>query len=107
MSGRAIVDRIVVADRHPATVVRPDGTVVEGARVVLTREELFVFEVAGGRVVEAARLAWTPGESQLGRGPWSVATGGGAWSVERGSGCGCSSPLKRFVPWTPWRVGRL
>lgn len=100
-------ERVVVADRHPATVVDPEGTVIDGARVVLTRDEVFVFVVRESGVVELAREPWSATDSVLGRSAWRVAGRSGVWAVERGSGCGCGSPLKRFVPWTPWRVGRL
>lgn len=100
-------ERVVVADRHPATVLGPDGTTYDGARVVLTRESMFVFVVHAGVVEMLVVQDYDAEQSVLGRRGWTVAADDGAWTVERGSGCGCSSPLKRFVPWTPWRVGRL
>lgn len=103
----AQVDRVVVADRHPAIVVGPDGAVHTGARVVLTRDELFVWVVDGDQPRQVVQVRWELADSEVGRGPWVVATGVGEWRVQRGQGCGCSSPLKRLVPWTPWRVGRL
>ncbi len=65
-------ERVVVADRHPATVLDPEGSVVDGARVVLTRDELFVFVVRATGVVELARERWSSEESTLGRNAWRV-----------------------------------
>lgn len=101
-------ERVVVADRYPAVVFAPDGSRYEQARVVLTRDQLYVFVVEGDQVVQVPPTqVWLPKGSVIGRGAWTIYAALGEYRVERGQGCGCSSPLKRFVPWTPWRVGRL
>jgi len=123
MSGRlpGVEDRaprtdapIVVADRFPATVTTPDGQVWRGARVVLTYDELFVWRADGaeptprGEPVLVARHGWRVLDSDVQRNRiWKIATEAGEFVAAKGGGCGCGSPLKTFVPWRPYRVGRL
>lgn len=102
----AAEQRVVIADRFPAVVCDPDGRIHDRARVVLTRDEMFVWVENGGGVHELVRQRYQLDGSTVGRGDWSILAVGGPWLVQRGHGCGCGSPLKRFVPWTPWKVGR-
>lgn len=99
-------ERIVIADRFPAVVHTPGGARLLEARVVLTRDELFVWQARGGEVQLVTQESWSGEPPHYGSGVWAICGALGEYRVERGGGCGCSSPLRRFVPWTPWRVGR-
>jgi hypothetical protein len=109
--------RVVVADRFPVTVTGPDGYPRSGCRVILTRpteqEPGWLWVWLDTRPTPELLICtpWdqdttTPPGLDL-RQPWQLATGAGRYTVEAGWGCGCSSPLKRMLPWQPMRRGRL
>jgi hypothetical protein len=112
----AEVDRVVVLDRFPVTATAPDGTQYRDCRVICTRPSP---EAAGWMWVWTDRrptpelitdTAWHQGSSTLTRDtrqPWLLTTPTGKWRIERGYGCGCGSPLKRMVPWSPMKRAAL
>lgn len=105
----------VIADRYPATVHCPDGTVLRNARAILTRADgdmpprLWLYTDRRPEPHLHASLPAELAETRIphGRGTWTVATDTGAYRVERGRGCGCGSPLRRWKPWAPYQLAGM
>lgn len=101
---------VITHDVYPAEVVLPGDRVLREARAVLTAQRLYVWVRHGAGVSLAFEAPYDPTGSTLprqvtrGRG-LDVATSEGGVLVNKGRGCGCSNPLKRFVPFTPMRSG--
>lgn len=107
---------LVVYEAFPAVVRTPDGTELRDAKVAVTADadrrpaDLYVWVARGGLAVREVCSPVLVAESRFPpryapRAPWKVATGMGVYSVTPGGGCGCGHPLRRWTPWTPWRVG--
>jgi hypothetical protein len=99
---------VIRRDRMPARVTLPDGRDLAEARVILTGARIYAW-VGGSRGVElVAELEYDREASVAPRGSdalWTVETSEGPVVVQRGSGCGCGSPLRSFVPFSPMRSG--
>jgi hypothetical protein len=88
----------------PASVLLPDGTAVHRCRVYLTDTGLRVY---AARPADGVTPQWespidftttpTPNLAAWGTGI-DVCTDAGLVVVTPGGGCGCGSPLKRWVP---------
>jgi hypothetical protein len=99
---------MVRRDRMPARVRLPDGVDIAECRAVLTQERLYVWAATPAGVELRAELPYDPDRSVTPRGDralWTVQTPEGIATVERGAGCGCGSPLRTLVPFTPMRSG--
>lgn len=94
----------------PAAVLQPDGELLRMARIGVAAPSpdgpliMRVFTSAGGVVAlhaEVTIAAFDQPVSPLRPGrPSYVVTDldGGVWAITKGAGCGCSDPLKRFMP---------
>jgi hypothetical protein len=109
-------DRVVVIDRFPVTATAPDGTVHHKARLLCTRPTpdqpgwMWLWTDTRPEPTLVHLGPWDRDASQLSgntRTAWHIATPDGTWRIDPGAGCGCGSPLKRLVPWTPMRRSRL
>jgi len=99
-------DPVVVRDVYPAEVTLPDGTLLRGALVKVTREGVYVW--TGERVLSYAEARSEPGEVLTPdyltrREPLVTATADGPVVVWKGAGCGCGSTLKSYRPFQPER----
>lgn len=110
--------RVAVVDRFPVTATAPDGHEYRAARIILTRptadhpgwcwiwresrpEPELLVDAEWSTPTRGALAGMQPGAT------WLVDTPDGVWRIDRAGGCGCGSVLKRMVPWTPMRRGRL
>lgn len=101
----------VVFDVYPATVLSPDGAVVDSTkcRAIGTPSWLVVY--GERRLPETARpVARTVAKIPLvasrphprSAGAWIITDDQGQeWTVTRGSGCGCNSPLRHLLSPVP------
>ncbi len=98
---------VVVRDLFPARVVVGDR-VLTGALAVITRDRLLVYIT---RAAPALDVPYRPEASTVPR--YNAGTrepahltldDGRVATVTRARGCGCSSPLRGWHPWAPWRV---
>lgn len=97
----------------PAKVTQPDGTEVRLAKIGVAGPPdalvLRVFTSEAGVVGLHAEVPIVSFDRPLsplrpGRPTYVVtSTDGAVWSITKGAGCGCSDPLKRFMPdsWRP------
>lgn len=109
--------RVVVADRFPVQVTGPEGFERSNCRVILTRPTpdspgwAWIWTDTRPTPELLVCTPWDVDASGLqihaGRVPWRLVTDAGTYTVATGWGCGCSSPLKRLIPWSPMRRGRL
>lgn len=98
---------VVVRDAFPARVVTPRA-IFTTARVVITRDRLLVYVDRGDPVLDEP---YDPARSTVPRynAPSSVPStlallDGTEVIVTRQRGCGCSSRLRGWRPWQPYRV---
>ncbi len=76
----------------PVTVTDPDGTTHREAR--LYDGSVYVWDATA----QSGVAIWTGVFDGPQRGPWTMETPEGAVTVTRGGGCGCSAPMKRWLP---------
>ncbi len=116
MTAPAEADRVVVIDRFPVVATNPDGTTNPKARLVCTRPTatgpgwMWVWTDTRPTPTLVYSGPWDADASQLAqntRTPWQLSTPDGDWRIAPAAGCGCGSPLARYVPWTPMRRSRL
>lgn len=99
----------------PADVTLPDGRMLTNALAIATHARLYVWtrragaprEVALTYLAEHTEAASSlRAQAALPSAATRIEIGGdGSAVIRRGSGCGCSDPLKTFVPWAPQRSG--
>ncbi|MEV1294464.1 hypothetical protein [Pseudonocardia sp. NPDC049635] len=105
----------VIADRYPADVTCPDGTVLRNARAILTRGEvgeparlwLYTDRRPDPDLYGAPTVVLTETRVPHGRSPWTVTTDTGRFQIARGRGCGCGSVLRRWKPWPNYRLAGM
>lgn len=74
------------------------------AMVVVTRDDVRLYQLFKGEIVETFKAPYDPlastltEEYRLRIEPLIVATAEGTLTVTQASNCGCSNPLKRFKP---------
>jgi hypothetical protein len=99
---------VVVRDVFPARVVIGDR-VLTSARAVITRDRLVVYIERGEPAVDEPYLpevSTVPAYNASQREVAYVYLGEGRIAVvTRQRGCACSSTLRGWHPWAPWRVG--
>jgi hypothetical protein len=105
---------LVVRDVFPAEVAVA-GVVFRSARAVVTRERVYVWLAQDGAPKLVLSSAYDPATSSVAvlNAPRSKAShlqladddeyGSAMLHVNGQRGCGCSSPLKAFTPWQPYR----
>jgi hypothetical protein len=105
---------VVVRDVFPAE-VSVGGSVYRTARVVITRERVYVWQAEGRDRHLRVEFAYDPERSAIPRYNASpreeakvyartVDDLAGALIVRRQRGCGCGSSLRGWRPWQPYRV---
>lgn len=98
---------VVVRDVFPARVVVGDR-VLTGARAVITRDRLIVYITRAAPALDAPYLpeqSTVPRYNAAPREPAHLTmVDGQQATVTRQRGCACSSPLRGWRPWQPWRV---
>lgn len=101
-------ERVVLRDVFPATVAVDGVPAYRSARVIVTRDRLYVYLTRATPVVDAPYdpAASTVPRYNAPRQQRTVVrlTSGTTITVDRQRGCGCSSPLKHWRPWQPYRV---
>lgn len=86
-------------DMFPATVTRADGTEITPVRVVVTDEELYVFQDSNPRPIEVL-IAPIYDYRTLSRTHYRVVTDEDREQIEitKRAGCGCGNKLRGFRP---------
>lgn len=74
-------------------------------KVYENNDTLHAFAAVNGQVVEVAALPLALPLSATGRAWTAMGVDGTVWTVTKTGGCGCSSPLKRWSPPQPQRIG--
>jgi hypothetical protein len=106
---------VVVRDLFPAE-VQVGGSVYRTAFAVITRERLYVWQAEGRDRILRFVMEYDPGRSTVppyhapprqearlyAAGPRDDLAG--AVVVRRQRGCGCSSSLRGWRPWRPYRI---
>jgi len=101
---------VVIRDVFPAE-AHVDGIVYRSARVVITRERVYVWQAEGRERVLRLDEAYTSVVSTVPRYNASprehatlalVAEPERVLVVRRQRGCGCGSPLRGWRPWSPF-----
>lgn len=99
---------VVLRDVFPALVAVDGDPTYRSARVVVTRDRVYVYLT---RTAPAVDAPYTSEGSQIPRynAPRTHRmivrlASGATLTVDRQRGCGCSSPLKAWRPWQPYRV---
>jgi hypothetical protein len=102
---------VVIRDVFPAEAWLGDGNVYRSARVVVTRERVYVWQAEGRDRHLRLDAAYDPERSTVPRynaGPREqtiLALDDGpvpSLVIRRQRGCGCSSPLRGWRPWSPF-----
>lgn len=101
---------VVVRDLFPAE-VQVGGLIYRTAFAVITRERLYVWQAEGRDRILRAERVYDPAASLVPRynapprqEAHLVLDGGVDAVVRRQRGCGCSSSLRGWRPWQPYRV---
>lgn len=101
-------DRVVIRDGFPSIVTVDGAPTYRNASVVITRDRVLVYLTRAAPIVDAPYdpTASTIPRYNAPRGTRSIVRlrSGQTLTVERQRGCGCSSPLKGWRPWRPYRV---
>lgn len=112
---------VVVRDVFPAQVQVGDD-VFHTRRAVVTRERVYLYEGRGRERVLTLSEPYVAEQSTiprynapprqetrlvLAKGASELRLAGAVLTIRRQSGCGCSSPLKAWHPWQPYRVAAL
>jgi hypothetical protein len=101
-------DRIVLRDGFPSIVAVDGHPTWRSASVVVTRDRVLVYLTRAAPILDAP---YDPATSVVPRynAPRQQRTilrltSGATVTVDRQRGCGCSSPLKGWRPWRPYRI---
>jgi hypothetical protein len=101
-------DRVVLRDGFPRIVAVDGVPTYRSASVVITRDRVLVYVTRAAPILDAP---YDPAASTVPR--YNAPAGqqtilrllsGRTLTVTRQRGCGCSSPLKGWRPWRPYRV---
>jgi hypothetical protein len=101
-------DRVVLRDGFPSLVAVDGVPTYRSASVVITRDRVLVYLTRTAPIIDAP---YDPTTSTVPRynAPRQQRAiihlaSGRTLTVDRQRGCGCSSPLKGWRPWRPYRV---
>jgi hypothetical protein len=99
---------VVLRDGFPRIVAVDGAVAYRSASVVVTRDRVLVYVTRAAPILDAP---YDPATSRIPRynapaGQQTVLrlASGRTLTVTRQRGCGCSSPLKGWRPWRPYRV---
>jgi len=101
-------ERVVLRDGFPRLVAVDSAPTWRNASVVITRDRVYVYLTRAAPVLDAPydpqQSTVPPYQAPSGRQAVIRLLSGQTLTVTRQRGCGCSSPLKGWRPWRPYRV---
>jgi hypothetical protein len=83
---------------YPAAVTTSPTLTIDRCKLIVQDGVATVWQVVDRQITEVARLENVVGQGVSGRSTLLRAEDGTIWSVAKGNGCGCGSPLKRWMP---------
>jgi hypothetical protein len=101
-------DRVVLRDGFPRIVAVDGVPTYRSASVVVTRDRVLVYVTRAAPILDApydpASVDRAPVQRPRRAADDPPLLSGRTLTVTRQRGCGCSSPLKGWRPWRPYRV---